>query len=468
MACDNQRTEELSRLLRAIIHALLEQRINLCILRNYEELPEYTRHDVDLLVSPADRHRTLNLIMSVAKYQSWQLLSRTEDLGQTGLCFCFDRSRDIQFISFDVATELCWGWMPIVDSMHVLNSKYIRDGIPVASHGADAAARVMKNVLRGSPMSDCTRRVVAEYARRDQAGFYATLAGILDGELVGRILRIIECGAWEELDQLTPLLRKSLIFHVHSSRPWQGLCNFLRYVWGRCKPNGQSALGTHVVLLGPDGIGKSTLAGRLKSRLGEQVFRGAITYHGNFHILPTLQRLRRFITGRETKVPDFTKRHSGSAVKSHSPLRSLLYLGYYSIDFLLGYVVLWNGRSRHRLILFDRYFYDYYFQPANRRVPGWVLNCFRCFVPRPDVLLSLLASPGVVYRRKPELTKHDIQHQLELMERLVAHLSKEMTVVQVRTDQGEDAAEDDAIRAIVHAVSNRQLDRIHNEVRRAA
>ena len=57
----NPRTYELSELLNEVFNKINYENLSYCVLRNYEHLPEYTEHDIDLLAKKED---VTNIILS--------------------------------------------------------------------------------------------------------------------------------------------------------------------------------------------------------------------------------------------------------------------------------------------------------------------------------------------------------------------------------------------------------------------
>jgi hypothetical protein len=90
-------------------------------------------------------------------------------------------------------------------------------------------------------------------------------------------------------------------------------------------------------------------------------------------------------------------------------------LAYYTLDFFLGYWVLVYPKMfrNPRIIFFDRYFYDYFWDPVRSRVdaPQWLVHFFGWFVPRPDLLVMITPHPEVFYQRKPELPLDELKRQ---------------------------------------------------------
>ena len=87
---------------------------------------------------------------------------------------------------------------------------------------------------------------------------------------------------------------------------------------------------------------------------------------------------------------------------------------------------------RNQLVIFDRYFYDYYLMRLHLNAPRWLLGIFARLIAQPDVLLIMLAEPEAIFRRKPELTAEEIQRQQDILKRLdlptAAHIDTSISI----------------------------------------
>jgi len=112
---------------------------------------------------------------------------------------------------------------------------------------------------------------------------------------------------------------------------------------------------------------------------------------------------------------------AGYDLNSHdkvSAFKGSLQILYYTLDFMLGRVVILHHLSRGRLVIYDRYFYDYFIQTYWDHVPIKLKYCCTKFVSRPEISFFLHAESEFIYNRKPELKVTVIADQQERIERL--------------------------------------------------
>ena len=173
--------------------------------------------------------------------------------------------------------------------------------------------------------------------------------------------------------------------------------------------------GVFVVILGPDGTGKSTLAERLVS-MGNAEFSGCNHFHWRPGLLPQLSRQRKTGTAAVPVQPlppqDF----------AYGAVISLVRFAYYLLDFMLGYWLrIYPMRRKGMLVLGERWYFDVIINPERYgfKVPRWLRIAGGYFVPTPDVTLLLTGDPETIYARKRELDPHVIRKQLADLTQLI-------------------------------------------------
>ncbi len=455
----NERTWELAEALRTALSALAGQSVDFCVLRNYEELPEYTTHDVDVLVDDSQLSQAAETIKRACGRCNWRLAAEVRTASSHSLYMYYDSSENVQYLSFDLVTDLQWGWASTIDVQYVLATKGAFRGIPVASKGCDAAMRLTKALLRGLDIKDSAREVITQGALADGNAFMKAIRGFLNHKLTDTLLGYAQAGDFRELRNLRKRTCMSVLWRFHARRPITSFHAMLKYLIHRIRMFSRGPLGVCAVLLGPDGAGKTTLTDRLVRRAGTLFFRGFRIYHHEFHVLPRLKDLIRPWTLFLPKRKRNANEHSNQATRPCGFMRSLLHLGYYAIDYSIGRLILRHLQGHSKLVLFDRYYYDYYFQPGHKNTPHWLVDIFRIFAPKPDVVLLLQADPEKIHARKPELTIEEIARQLKVAQAISDKLGANIPMITIKTDLSTVASERQASVAILHVLSRKNYRR---------
>jgi thymidylate kinase len=166
--------------------------------------------------------------------------------------------------------------------------------------------------------------------------------------------------------------------------------------------------GAFVVIVGPDGVGKSGLAQALV-----EIAPGETGY---FHFRPPIRgRLRPTVP---IEMRTITKNRT----------EPLLLLGWLRLS--LAFVRFWAGYllsirpvlGRGGLVIGDRWAYGYLVQPLALRYggPPWLASFVIRSLPSPDLVVNLTAPPREIHRRKQELSLEEIAAELEAWNRIPA------------------------------------------------
>jgi thymidylate kinase len=186
--------------------------------------------------------------------------------------------------------------------------------------------------------------------------------------------------------------------------------------------------GFTVALLGPDGAGKTTVAGELEQLLElpvKYIYMGVNPDSSNY-LLPTtraVHALRRLRGGgsdtsgpRDSRGPDRAPPR-GNLKRALRSGRSFLRLGNRLAEEWHRALVASLHRRRGAIVVFDRHFFaDYYAydvavkprRSASRRLHGFVLS--RLY-PRPDLAIYLDAPAEVLLERKGEGTLESLERR---------------------------------------------------------
>ncbi|MDP7038797.1 MAG: hypothetical protein QGI45_06555, partial [Myxococcota bacterium] len=86
-----------------------------------------------------------------------------------------------------------------------------------------------------------------------------------------------------------------------------------------------------------------------------------------------------------------------------------------------------RAKSKGQVIIFDRYFTDYYVIQSFKKVPDVLFKIVFKIVPKPDLLLYLEAEPNIICTRKPELRPEQVVHQQKRCKELLPLFKKAQT-----------------------------------------
>lgn len=165
--------------------------------------------------------------------------------------------------------------------------------------------------------------------------------------------------------------------------------------------------GGFIVIVGPDGVGKTTVAQVLAAS-----FSGPTAY---FHFIPPVWRMSR-------NPP----RSSRPRPKVDENTRGFAPLGWFRLA--RNFARYWAGYllsvrpvvRRGGLVIGDRGLYGYVVQPRDLGFfgPARLAAALVRFLPRPDLIVNLSAAPEVIALRKTELTPYQIAGELSTWARL--------------------------------------------------
>ena len=158
--------------------------------------------------------------------------------------------------------------------------------------------------------------------------------------------------------------------------------------------------GLFCVMLGPDGVGKSTTIESLQREL-ESLFGPC--------------RKRRWRPGVIRKVAPDTLNRMPHAKSQRGWLTSTLFVLGLAMDFSIGYAAIARpSMTRSETVIFDRYYHDLLIDPRRYRYSGprWLPHLIARFIPPREALFIILdANAEVILRRKQELPMLELERQ---------------------------------------------------------
>lgn len=166
--------------------------------------------------------------------------------------------------------------------------------------------------------------------------------------------------------------------------------------------------GMSIVFIAPDGGGKSTVIEEIKKTC-------AASFHG---IEYKYFRPRLFKNPGHYNAINPTEEAKDNPDPHGRPLnsfpKSLFRFLFYNFDFFLGnLLIIYPFKLKRKLVIFDRYYYDYYVDMRRYQynLPKWFPSLFSFMIPSPDLTFILDAPGQVLYNRKQELSVKELDRQ---------------------------------------------------------
>jgi hypothetical protein len=304
--------------------------------------------------------------------------------------------RDGEFLALDTTDDPEGFGRDAVRTRSILSEM---DGEP--SELTHAAYLTVKRVRKGIlDPAEWTR--IGKVASRDPAGFAASLERLAGPELATLLASNAVAGVAPEPRVVRSANRLRWMRRFGSAtRTIRALSmGARRYAERIASPSGLS-----VLVVGPDGVGKSTLAASISEACAPMFRR-----HARSHWRPGMLPRPGAVLGRRSSDP--TRPHA-RAVFGRLP--STLLLGYYWVDFLVGGLLSdLPLKTRSGLVVRERGWWDLAVDPGRYRlrVDPLAVRILGAFLPRPDLVIALEADPDLIRDRKPELERHELERQL--------------------------------------------------------
>ena len=176
-----------------------------------------------------------------------------------------------------------------------------------------------------------------------------------------------------------------------------------------------------IAIIGPDGCGKTTIANELIINLKKE---GINAEHSamHFQILPKLKDLiNPFLKNKIDSSHKEGEYYAGMKNKPNSKFKGSIYVIWYALDYFFGHFKIARIAKKRKVIIFARYYYDYYFQRGHSNTPQLIIKFFENFIPKPDLIITISRPAEEIFNLKPELSVPEIKRQQNIIKLLLTN-----------------------------------------------
>lgn len=429
--------------LRRLFYHLDETGTRYCVLHSWGNLPNELPSDLDIAVHPADRAQLSTTFrrLNEGGFRPIQLFNY--NVNGNYLVFSWDLGNAIQTAAVDFIFEHRRRGIIAAGGDQITATRKRCGEFWVASPASEFEYLLLKKTAKGT-------------VKQEQGERLAELVGILGRSKALQTADELFPSQWSELlvsacidgtlGKVLPHVRKLSWSKAVIRHP----VNMLQYFAGnmrRALRRWRKPTGLLVAILGPDGVGKSSVTAQLRNQMGS-----AFRSERQFHWRP------QFLARRKPSTP-VTNPHANP---TRGALLSSLYLTVFLLDYLFGYLlVLRQLKSRSCFLLFDRYFYDVLADPKRLRYggPKWLARLYSRLVPTPDLVLVFDADTKTILSRKNEMPAEEIDQQREAYR----HLPVDPLHLRVVQTEGTPEAILYQVAAITVEYMARRFERIYPE-----
>ena len=427
------------------------------VMRGWERLPEWTRYDVDILVAKAEVERAVRIVKDVAGRYGWLVYGiLRQGLMHSIWMLKKDGDDGQSYLRIDIETGNAYRGIEIHESQKCLKDRILveRDSGCRFWRMPDgyAAVAVLLKQMAVSGEVDTERRRQQVMNGLGDPQFSALLRGALrDTVLADELCAALSQGDWNAANRCG----RRVQMRVFRKTP----ANLMRMVWygvGLFKQMAKPYMRCLIVLVGPDGCGKTTVADAIVDRFKGRPFQGVMRVHMLFGVPRIREILAKVFrafgkTIKPQKISAPGTRHCGMQ-KPHSTVKAMAYVTYYGLGMLFGRLKLFMWRCQGGLVLADRFYQDYYYMRGYMNCPKWYVRLFEVFCPKPDLIISLERPAADIYAQKPELDVSEIEREQKAIRKYIGQRENAKII---DASHGVDGTISRVVREIENHISER-------------
>lgn len=388
-----------------VFQVLEEEAVHYCVLHGYGEYPTRVPSDVDLLIPKGISTRRLAQILHSNRHRLGAQIVQWFDDGAIFIVLAADQEHaSPPMLQLHVSRNYAMAGRIFLSGEQIIQSRQRRGSFWVPAPAMEFAGVLINRICKNKLSDEHADRLSILFSQ-DPTGCSANVDRFVSAETARLITNAAKAENWERVRRLMPILRRELL-HSRNTKADAPLAGFARRVRRWIRPKN----GLHVVFLGPDGVGKSTVIETFQRDLEHAFLRSA------------------YMTFAPSLIP--AKLAPKKSTPHELPPRSLpasyVKAAWWLICYTFGYFAsVHTILARGGLVVNHRYLIDAIVDQKRYRYSGPVrlLRWIWAIAPKPDLVLLLDAPPEVIRKRKSELPIDEIAKQRERYRAVVTPLA---------------------------------------------
>lgn len=391
----HEKPDPRAQLLSRVFDVLDRENVQWCVLHGYQSWPDHIGDDVDLLMHPGVLPRQLARL----------LRDHRDDLGADVVLWLKDGAHYVVLcgptpdgppcvLQLHISSEYALEGRTFYSAQDVLVGRVRHENFwipaPNVEFGCVLVNRIVKESLRpeheqrlsalaAQHPADCEREVRRFFAPAD----------------VRPLMQAARMGDWSWVRRHARELHRGVLSGPGARHSSGALASWSRRAARWVNP----PCGLHVVFLGPDGVGKSTVIEAVRRDLAPVFLR---------------EKYLTFAPGLLPSKFEVPKPDGPHSLPPRGFAASLLKAAWWTLCYTGGYgVSVHSTLARAGFVVNHRYLPDAIVDPKRYRYSGpqWILKALWRVAPKPHLLFLLDAPPEVIQARKKEVAPEETRRQ---------------------------------------------------------
>jgi len=405
---------------------LKEEDVKFCVLSGYSGFPEVIADtDVDILFLKTEFGKAAIILKSIFKDNGFYYYTEHRFKGRHTYIFYSQGENNFirESLKIDLFVNFEFRGRNFLTTHEILENVRRYKNIYIPSMVHKTIMSIVKGIMKGGSAWEKYLPKIQEGLRGHTSEIEILLNKFLKETTIKFLISNLSKGGVDKIDGV----RKSLILETYTQSLYRHPINFIRNLLGHyCIAGGRILRlpNNMFALLGPDGVGKSTLTTHIKSELIDVLkldFDKSKSFHIRPKLFPTITQIF-----KSKGISDEKPTRSYKVWQSSSFFISFCRLFFFWIDYVLGYIIkILPELSNYNVVVLDRYYYDILIDPLRYKIklPYRILKIFYLLLPKPEVVFFLNAPPEIIHQRKQELTIPQIERLLEKYKNLTSEFN---------------------------------------------